>query len=88
MAGANAACANLDGFHRAVTDSLNLLQVRVPYAGGFVVGVAYVISEAGAFSAYFTNSGHGIILLVNLKQTFISKDPGDGNPFNIFFFGW
>jgi hypothetical protein len=51
MAGANAACANLDASNSAVLNGFYLLQVGIPDLAGFVVGMADVVAEAGAFTA-------------------------------------
>jgi hypothetical protein len=53
VTGTDTAGTDLNAFDRAVADGLDLLQVRIPYPAGFVVGVAHVIPEAGTFTAYF-----------------------------------
>jgi len=53
VAGADAAGADLDALDAAVSKGLYLLEIRVPGSFGFIVGVAHVIPEARAFSAYF-----------------------------------
>lgn len=58
MTGADAAGAYLYASDSALTNSLNLLQVRVPCTTCLVVRVADIISEAGTFSTDFTYSGH------------------------------
>jgi hypothetical protein len=49
---ADATGAHLDASHGAVIDGFDLLQVRMPGPAGFVVGVANVVAETGAFAAY------------------------------------
>jgi hypothetical protein len=56
--GADAAGADLDAPDGTVPHGLDLLQVRAPDLAGFVVGVADVIPEARAFTAYLAYSGH------------------------------
>jgi hypothetical protein len=56
MSRADAAGTDLDSHDAAVFDSSDLLQVRVPDGAGFVVGVAHIVSEAGAFSTDITFS--------------------------------
>jgi hypothetical protein len=51
LSGTNAAGANLDAADSTVVDSFDLLQVRMPGPSGFVVCMADVIAEAGAFTA-------------------------------------
>jgi hypothetical protein len=58
VSGADAAGADLDAPDGTVPHGLDLLQVRAPDFAGFVVGVADVIPEARAFTAYFAYSGH------------------------------
>jgi hypothetical protein len=60
MAGTDAAGADLDASHCALTDCFNLLQVRMPGTAGFVVRMADVVSEARTFAADFTNFRHDI----------------------------
>jgi hypothetical protein len=50
-AGADAAGANLNAADGTVVDGFDLLQIRMPGPAGFVVGVADVVAEAGAFTA-------------------------------------
>ena len=54
--GADAAGANLDGRDAAVFHSSDFLEVGTPDGTGLVVGVADIVTEAGAFSANFTFS--------------------------------
>ncbi len=56
VTGANAAGADLNGHDAAIFYSSDLLQVRIPYSSGFVVGVAYIVTEAGPFSTNITFS--------------------------------
>ena len=58
VTGADAAGAYLYASDSALTNCLNLLQVRVPGTTCLVVCVADIISEAGTFSTDFTYSGH------------------------------
>lgn len=58
VTGADAAGAYLYASDSALTNCLNLLQVRVPCTTCLVVCVADIISEAGTFSTDFTYSGH------------------------------
>jgi hypothetical protein len=58
VSGADAAGADLDAPDGTVSHGLDLLQVRTPDFAGFVVSVADVIPEAGAFTANFAYSGH------------------------------
>jgi hypothetical protein len=60
MTGANAAGANLDASDRALTNSFNLLQIRMPGTAGFVVCMADIVSEARTFAADFANFRHEI----------------------------
>lgn len=77
VTGADTAGADLDRSHVAVSDCLDLLEVRVPYSTGFVVGMAYVVAEAGTFTADFTNSRHIIIPPLNSEKHFLSEQhPG------------
>ncbi len=62
MAGPDATGADLDGHDAAVFNRFYFLKIRVPYGTGFVVGVAYVIAEAGAFTADIAFSGHTLFL--------------------------
>ena len=61
MAGTDAACTDFHAPHAAVTDRFHLLQVGVPDPARFVVCMADVVTEAGAFAAYFTYLGHSIV---------------------------
>lgn len=58
MSGADAACANFDAPDSSLTDSLDLLKIRMPCAACLVVGVAYIITEAWTFPADITYFGH------------------------------
>lgn len=55
-AGPNAAGADLDTTHRTIVHSLNLLQVGIPGGTRLVVGMADIVTGAGAFAADFTFS--------------------------------
>jgi hypothetical protein len=55
-AGTDAAGANLYGGDAAVFYGSDLLKIGTPYSTGLVVGVADIVTEAGAFSANFTFS--------------------------------
>jgi hypothetical protein len=72
VAGADAAGADLDALDAAVPHCLDLLQVGVPGAAGLVVGVADVITEAGAFTTDFAYFGHDFIPPIELKHYFVS----------------
>jgi hypothetical protein len=54
--GTDAASAGLDGHDAAVFNCSDLLQVRIPYGAGFIVGMAHVVTEAGTFSTDITFS--------------------------------
>ena len=54
--GADAAGANLDGGDTAVFHRSDFLEVGKPDCTGLVVGVADIVTEAGAFSTNFTFS--------------------------------
>jgi hypothetical protein len=56
VSGTDAASAGFDGHDAAVFNCSDLLQVRIPYGAGFIVGMAYVVAEAGAFSTDITFS--------------------------------
>ena len=56
MARADAAGTNLNGHDAAVFHCSDLLQVRIPYGTGFVVGVAHIVTEAWPFSTNITFS--------------------------------
>jgi hypothetical protein len=58
VSGADAAGADLDAPDGTVSHGLDLLQIRAPDFAGLVVGVADVIPEARAFTAYLAYSGH------------------------------
>ena len=58
VSGADAAGADLDAPDGTVPHGLDLLQVRAPNFAGLVVGVADVVPEARAFTAYLAYSGH------------------------------
>jgi hypothetical protein len=58
VSGADAAGADLDAPDGTVSHGLDLLQVRAPDFAGLVVGVADIIPEARAFTAYLAYSGH------------------------------
>jgi hypothetical protein len=60
VSGADAAGADLDAPDGTVPHGLDLLQIRAPDFAGFVVGVADVIPEARAFTAYLAYSGHSL----------------------------
>jgi hypothetical protein len=72
VAGADAAGADLDGLDAAVGNGLDLLKVGVPDGTGLVVGVAYVVAEAGAFSADFTYSRHIAIPPLITERIFLT----------------
>lgn len=59
LAGAKAAGADLHAPDRTALDRFDLLEIGIPDAGGLIVGVADVISEARTFAADITDSGHG-----------------------------
>lgn len=54
--GADATGANFDGRYAAIFYSSDFLEIGAPDGTGFVVGMADIITEAGAFSANFTFS--------------------------------
>jgi hypothetical protein len=54
----DAAGANLDALNGTVPHRFYLLQVGIPGPACFIVGVAHVIAEAGAFPADFADFGH------------------------------
>ena len=54
MTRADAAGADLDTSYRALTNSFNFLQVRMPGAPGFIVCVTDIVPEAWTFTADFT----------------------------------
>jgi hypothetical protein len=59
VTGADAAGTRLDGQDAAVVfDCSDLLQIRIPYGTGFVVGMAHIVAEAGAFSTDIAFSRH------------------------------
>jgi hypothetical protein len=51
--GADAAGTHLDAADGTVVDGFDLLQIRMPGPAGFVVCMADVVTEAGAFTANF-----------------------------------
>ena len=53
---ADAAGTDLDCSYSAVSDSLNLLKIRIPDCAGFIVGMTDVIAKAGTFTADYTYS--------------------------------
>jgi hypothetical protein len=53
VSGTDAASAYLNAADGTVIDGFDLLQVRVPGPAGFVVGMADIVAEAGAFTANF-----------------------------------
>ena len=60
MARTDAARAGLDGLDTSVSDSFDFLKIRVPHSTGFVVGVAHIVTETGAFTTDIAFSGHSI----------------------------
>jgi len=58
VTGANATGTGLNSLDAAICYGSDLLQVRIPYGTGFVVGVAHVVTEAWPFSTNITFSGH------------------------------
>jgi len=58
VSGADAAGADLDTFDGTLTNGLYFLQVRVPGATGFIVGMTYVVPEAWTFATNFTYFRH------------------------------
>ena len=57
VSGADTAGAGLDSHNAAILfNGSDLLQVRIPYGTGFVVGVAHIVTEAGPFSTNITFS--------------------------------
>jgi hypothetical protein len=58
MAGTNATGADLDTSNGTVPDRFYFLKVSMPSSGRFIVGVTDVISEGGAFAAYFAFFRH------------------------------
>jgi hypothetical protein len=54
--GADAAGANLNGGNAAIFYGPDFLEIGAPDSAGLVVGVADIVTEAGAFSANFTFS--------------------------------
>ena len=56
VTGANATGTGLNGHNAAIFYGPDLLQVRIPYGTGFVVGMAHIIAEAGPFSTNITFS--------------------------------
>jgi len=60
MSRANASCAHLQPFDGAgfVVSDTDFLKVRIPYFARFVVRMAYIIADGGAFTAYVADSRH------------------------------
>lgn len=58
VTGANATGTSLNGLNATICYGSDFLQVRIPYGTGFVIGVAYIVTEAWAFSTNITFSGH------------------------------
>ena len=56
VTGTNATGTSLDGHDAAIFYGPDLLQVRIPHGTGFVVGVAYIVTEARPFSTNITFS--------------------------------
>jgi len=56
MTGADATGTDFNCSYTAVGNSFDFLKIWMPYGTGLVVGVAYVVAEAGAFAADFTCS--------------------------------
>jgi hypothetical protein len=56
VTGTDAAGTGLNGLDAAICYGSDLLQVRIPHGTGFVIGVAHVVAEAGAFSTNITFS--------------------------------
>ena len=63
MAGEDTARADFYASDRSLTDSFDLLQIRVPCAPIFVVCMADIVSEAGTFSTDCTYFRHEHTLL-------------------------
>lgn len=63
VTGTNATGAGFDRLDTAVSDCFDFLKIRVPHGTGFVVGMAHIITEAGAFTANIAFSGHNIFPL-------------------------
>jgi hypothetical protein len=59
---ADAASAGFNRFDAAVSYRFYFLKIRVPYGTGFVVGMAHIVTEARAFTADITFSGHNSFL--------------------------
>ncbi len=60
VTGPDAARAHFDASDGTLLDRFDLLQVGMPSATGFVVGVTDVISEAGTFSADIAYFRHNL----------------------------
>ncbi len=58
VTGANATGTGLNSLDATISYGSDLLQVRIPYGTGFVIGVAHIVTEARAFSTNITFSGH------------------------------
>jgi len=56
VSGTDAARTCLNGQDAAVFYRSDFLQVGIPDRAGFIIGVAYIVSEAGAFSTNITFS--------------------------------
>lgn len=56
VTGANAAGASLNGLDAAIGYGSDLLQVWIPDGTGFIIGMAHIVTEAGAFSTNITFS--------------------------------
>jgi len=56
VTGTDAAGTGLNGLDAAICYGSDLLQVRIPNGTGFVIGVAHIVAEAGAFSTNITFS--------------------------------
>jgi hypothetical protein len=58
MPGADTAGTSLDSQNAAIFHGPDLLEVRIPHRTGFIIGVAYIVTEAGPFSTDITFSRH------------------------------
>ena len=58
LAGTQARCADADAFPDAVDDGADAMEVRIPAAERYVVGVTDVIAELGALTAKITFPCH------------------------------
>lgn len=70
LAGAQAACAGIDGTGAAVDDSANTLGIRSPRVPVLVVCMADQIAAHGAFFANFTIFAHSFHLLGEQSKTY------------------